>query len=183
MTQARIIGNLGDSLSGSSNTDISFDSNTLYIDAVNNRVGFGTTTPTQKVDIVGSANVSGTLVAGVIQNTTIKNYYETVNVLGNTSTTITLDLNTATTFSATLNANCTFSFANPPRSGNVGNILLILTNNHVSNTTVTWPNTVIWTGGITPPKTTTNNAVDIWSFFTVNGGNTWIGTLAAADLR
>lgn len=68
MTQARIVGNLGDSLSGFSNTDISFDSNTLYIDSVNNRVGFGTSTPTQMVDIVGSANISGTLIASALNN-------------------------------------------------------------------------------------------------------------------
>lgn len=43
MTQARDLGNVGDSLAGVSNVNI--DSGTLFVDTANNRVGVGTTTP------------------------------------------------------------------------------------------------------------------------------------------
>jgi len=70
MAQSRSLGDLASTLAGTSDTDISFDSGTLYIDSSNNRVGFGTTTPTQIVDIVGSANVSSGLSANNINVTT-----------------------------------------------------------------------------------------------------------------
>ena len=94
MAQSRNLGDIADTLFGASNTNIAFDSDTLYIDSVNNKVGFGTTTPTQKVDIVGSANVSGTLTANSVSvagNTTSGNVStsslraNSVSVAGNTT--------------------------------------------------------------------------------------------------
>src|SRR3989344_5703266 len=39
----------------------SFDSGTLFIDSVNNNVGIGTLSPSEKLVVIGNVNISGTL--------------------------------------------------------------------------------------------------------------------------
>lgn len=48
--------NTGDTATG----NYTFDTNTLHIDSSNHRVGIGTTSPTQKIDIAGNINIDGT---------------------------------------------------------------------------------------------------------------------------
>ncbi|MBU3968829.1 hypothetical protein KJ991_01290, partial [Patescibacteria group bacterium] len=43
--------------------DVNFDSNTLYIDSLNNRIGIGTTTPQYALDVVGNINATGIITA------------------------------------------------------------------------------------------------------------------------
>jgi hypothetical protein len=43
---------------------LNFDSNTLYIDALNNRVGIGTITPTNPLSVTGNANITGNTTLG-----------------------------------------------------------------------------------------------------------------------
>lgn len=54
MTQARDLGNIGDTLAGVSNVNI--DSGTLFVDAINNRIGVGTTTPATDIHIYDPGN-------------------------------------------------------------------------------------------------------------------------------
>jgi hypothetical protein len=55
----------GGAISGNiASTGINIDSNTLVIDATNNRVGVGTASPTQALDVVGSISASGNLTIG-----------------------------------------------------------------------------------------------------------------------
>lgn len=65
----RILGNLISSilssLTVSGNTAI--DTNVLFVDTVGNKVGVGTTTPTQALDVVGSLNVSANITATAIK--------------------------------------------------------------------------------------------------------------------
>jgi len=53
----------GDQINGPSNItgNLTVDTNTLFVDSVNNRVGVLTTSPTVPLDVVGNAKVSGTL--------------------------------------------------------------------------------------------------------------------------
>lgn len=48
--------------------DVAFDTNTLFVDAVNNRVGIGTATPGQALDVVGAADINGRLAVGNFAN-------------------------------------------------------------------------------------------------------------------
>jgi len=43
--------------------DTAFDTNTLYIDSINNRVGIGTTSPAYTLDVNGNIHATGLLVA------------------------------------------------------------------------------------------------------------------------
>lgn len=43
--------------------------------------------------------------------------------------------------------------------------------------TITWP-TVKWAGGVAPVISTAANAIDIYTFFTMDGGTTWFGNQA-----
>ena len=43
------------------NGNLTVDTNTLFVDAVNNRVGLGTASPSVVLDVVGAANISGDL--------------------------------------------------------------------------------------------------------------------------
>ncbi|HUS60523.1 MAG TPA: hypothetical protein VMX76_04090, partial [Nevskiaceae bacterium] len=51
-------------INATSGQDVNFDSNTLFVDASENRVGIGTTSPTMELDIAGDATISGTLSLG-----------------------------------------------------------------------------------------------------------------------
>jgi len=187
MTQARIIGNLGDSLSGSSNTNISFDTNTLYIDAVNNRVGFGTTTPTQIVDIVGSANVSSGLSANNINannvsvsgNTTSGKhiatvYRETLSSPSISSNTLTINCSTGNVFTVNLNSNITtLSFTNVPESNTSYGLVLRFT---IGGThTINWGSSVKWPSNTAPTISSTVGKVDSFVLDTSDGGTIWYG--------
>ncbi len=64
-------------IGGTSHTvagNVAFDTSTLFIDAANNRVGFGNTTPDATVTITGTANISGATRAG---NTTVVGFINT----------------------------------------------------------------------------------------------------------
>ena len=44
--------------------DVNFDSNTLFVDVSEDRVGIGTTTPTKELDVIGDLNVSDDAIIG-----------------------------------------------------------------------------------------------------------------------
>ena len=50
--------------------DVVFDTNTLFVDATNNRVGIGKTDPATTLDIVGTLNVSSSIVSSTYTATT-----------------------------------------------------------------------------------------------------------------
>lgn len=70
MALPRDLGNLGD-VTGGGNANANFDSGTLFIDSVNNRVGIANTTPDVTLRVTGSAGISGTL--AIAGNTTVSN--------------------------------------------------------------------------------------------------------------
>lgn len=58
MALPRDLGNLGD-VTGGGNANANFDSGTLFIDSVNNRVGIANTTPDVTLRVTGAMGVSG----------------------------------------------------------------------------------------------------------------------------
>jgi hypothetical protein len=110
-------------------------------------------------------------------------YADTVTALGNTGTAINLDVTSGNVFSATLNGNATITFRYPVATGS-SSFTLILTNDGTAGRTVAWAGgTILFPGGAASlSRTTTANAVDVWFFFTPNGGTTWYGTIPMKNL-
>jgi hypothetical protein len=77
--------------------------------------------------------------------------------------------------SATLNsATVTFTFTGPI-SGLLAGMVLELAQDGTGGRLVTWPASVVWPGGTTPTLSTGAAAVDIFTFFSRDGGTTWYG--------
>jgi hypothetical protein len=109
-------------------------------------------------------------------NRGLKSYSDTVVTLGNTGTATTIDLANGNSFTASLTGNCVFTFSNPPTG--FCSFTLILTNDGTASRTITWPGSVKWPNGSIPPRTTTANRTDVYTFFTVDGGTIWYGNLS-----
>ena len=92
----------------------------------------------------------------------------------------TLDLSASNFFNLTLTGNVTFTFSNPP-TGRAFTFTIVAKQDATGTRTVTWPSGSKYAGAVTPPATTTANAVDIWSVMTYDAGTTWIVSLAVKN--
>ena len=112
-------------------------------------------------------------------------YADTVVALGNTGTAINLDVTGGNVFSATLNGNATITVRYPVATG-ASSFTLILTNDATPGRTVAFVGagaTFKYPGGIASlSRTTTANAIDIWFFFTPDGGTTYYGSIPMKNL-
>lgn len=109
---------------------------------------------------------------------------DTVTALGNTGTAINIDVTSGGVFSATLTGNCTFTLRYPVATG-ASSFTLILTNDATPSRTVAWAGgSFIFPGGAASiSRTTAASGVDVWVFFTPNGGTTWYGNIAMKDVK
>jgi len=100
------------------------------------------------------------------------------------STTITSSSNAATlnlrdgnSFLHDLTENVTYTFSNPAASGKASIFVLKIIQDS-SARTITWPGSVDWAAATAPTLTATNNGVDVFVFFTIDGGTTYYGFTA-----
>jgi hypothetical protein len=110
-------------------------------------------------------------------------YADTVTALGNTGVAINLDVTSGNVFTATLNQSSTITFRYPVATGS-SSFTLILTNGAGGPFTVAWAGgTIKFPGGAASlSRTTTAGAIDIWFFFTPDGGTTWYGSIPMKNL-
>jgi hypothetical protein len=94
-----------------------------------------------------------------------------------TGTSTTIDLATATNFVHDLTGNTTYTFSNPATTGNASAFTLKIIQGSTART-ITWPASVDWAGGTAPTLTATNNGVDVFVFYTIDGGTTYYGFTA-----
>ena len=124
---------------------------------------------------LAGATLSGAVDGGaqVISNPVVKDYGETVNVIGSTGGgTQDIDLEAGNVVQATVDTSAnTFTFSNPSTSGVSCSFTLILTNG--GSQTVNWPASVDWAAATAP--TLTASGVDVLTFMTVDGGTIWYG--------
>jgi hypothetical protein len=104
---------------------------------------------------------------------------ESVNVVAASGSTETLpDVTTATVHRVTLTANCTFTF---PAAAAGKSFTVVLVQDGTGSRTATWPGTVKWSNGGTPPTlTTAAGKEDTFSFLCTDGTN-WTGFVAGLD--
>jgi hypothetical protein len=75
-------------------------------------------------------------------------------------------------------ADVTLTVINPPASGTYGEVSIAIVMGTPAHG-ITWPGSITWMQGGSPPTlTTTNNVVDLVHLFTVDGGTTWFGTFS-----
>ena len=115
---------------------------------------------------------------------TLKGYKDFIVSNTNVNGANTIDLSVSNWYKYTLTSNSTITFANAPAAGNGGTITLVTIQGSGGNKNITWSNTIYWSGGQVPPiSNTAAGNTDIWTFFTFDGGSTFIGTLAVKDAR
>lgn len=95
----------------------------------------------------------------------------TVETIG-TDTSGTLQASVGNVFVSTPSANITYTFPTAPASGTAFGFTLNVTPS--ATVTVTWPASVTWAGG-TAPDAPSSGETDVYTFFTTDGGTTWLG--------
>ena len=135
------------------------------------------------MDVNGDMTLGGGMVCSdeVISRPELKDYAESYTASSGSGST-TLDLTNGNVFQHTASGgNVTFVFSNPPGSGNAGSLTLKWIQDS-SDRTITWPGAVDWAGGSAPSVTSGSAKVDIYTFFTVDGGTIWYGFQAGAEM-
>jgi hypothetical protein len=93
------------------------------------------------------------------------------------------DLEKANNFTLTHSGNFTASFTNPPDDpGAVGFTLQLSQPTPAAGNTITWPASVAWASGTAPTLSTGDGAVDVFTFFTTDGGVTYYGFTAGQGM-
>ena len=143
----------------------------MRLDSAGN-LGINTINPSYKLDVNGTARIN---------NLTTVVTQETATYITASTATTTIDLSLGTAFIVTISANTTFAFSNIPAGTNMTSFSIITINDATAGRAVSWPAAVTWTGGTLPPRTTTANKSDAWTFFTNNSGTTIVGSLSVTN--
>ena len=173
--------------------DLLHSNGSLAVVALQTKLGITASTPVAARALVGTgtgtsewsatltsmtlagATISGAVDGGaqVISNPVVKDYGETVNIIGGTGGgTQDIDITAGNVVTATVDTSTnTFTFSNPSVTGVSCSFTLILTNG--GSQTVVWPATVDWAAATAP--TLTAAGVDVLAFMTVDAGATWYG--------
>jgi len=156
----------GDGFVGTaSNDDLSIITNNstrMTIDTSGN-VGIGASSPAHELDVNGTVNAERLILDS-----------ETITSSSNAAT---IDLSTGDNFVHDLTENVTYTFSNPGASGKVSAFSLKVIQGSTART-ITWPSSVDWAAGTAPTLSTANDAVDVFVFFTHDGGTTYYGFTA-----
>ena len=90
----------------------------------------------------------------------------------------TIDVSISSFFKKTITTDTSFEFINCKADSSCC-VTLVLTNggNHI----VSWSNNVYWADGT--PAILTENGIDVITFFTINGGNTWYATVTITNAQ
>ena len=140
----------------------------------------GAATLSNTISVTGSATFGNTVTIPTLVIT--RGTSQKVKVVGSVSSDTNLDLDEANIFDVTLGANnIALSFTNPPVSGFAAGVTLILRQDAVGTRFATFTNAV-YTDGIAPLLTTNANAIDVLSFFTVDGGTSYFGSQTMAGV-
>ena len=129
-----------------------------------------------------SGNFNAGTITGNLSTSVLTNYTDAINALGNVTGTTNINLASGNFITATVTGTTSFTFTTGVATG-AASFTLLLTNDAVAGRTVSWPAGVKWPAGSAPSRTTTANAVDLWTFFTPNNGTTWYGAISLYDLK
>jgi hypothetical protein len=121
----------------------------------------------------GNVDITGEFIADSYNES-----YAAVTSSGNATT---INCETGNTFSHTLTEDTTFTFSNPPASGTGYSFTLKIVQDSTART-ITWPASVDWAAATAPTISTGSGEVDVFVFFTTDGGTTFYGFTAGQVL-
>jgi len=169
--------------------NVNFDTGTLFVDAVGNKVGIGTIAPDANLHVVGTANVSGaTRLANTLNVIGATSLGNTLSVVNTATLSNTLLVTGAVTLSNTLSATGAVTFGNTlsvTNTATLSNTLLVTGAVTLSNTlsatgAVTFANTASVTGAVTFGNTlSVTNTTTLSNTLVVTGAATLSNTLSA----
>ena len=84
-------------------------------------------------------------------------------------------------FEHDLTENVTYTFSNPAAAGRSSLFVLKVIQDSTART-ITWPASVDWAAATAPTLSAGNNNVDVFVFFTIDGGTTYYGFTAGQVL-
>jgi hypothetical protein len=99
---------------------------------------------------------------------------EEVTSITSSSNAATINLRDGNVFEHDLTENVTYTFSNPAASGRASCFILKVIQGSTART-ITWPSSVDWNAATAPTLSTTNDAVDVFGFITIDGGTTYYG--------
>lgn len=129
---------------------------------------------------LGNASADTVTVTGTVVGAPFKTYTETSTAASITTGAVAYDCSLGTYFTTALNAACTVTLSNAPASGRALTLIIIFTADGTVRA-ITWPGSVVWSNGVAPTMTGTNNKRDIIALTTVNGGTTWFGIVVGQN--
>lgn len=91
----------------------------------------------------------------------------------------TISLTAANGVILTLTGNGAIVFPSGLATNRIISFLLVLKQDATGGRTRTWPASITWVGGSAPTLTTTGGKADWFIFTTIDGGNTWVGSVVA----
>lgn len=139
-----------------------------YFQRNSGNFGIGTTSPSTKLHVSGTSTLDGGVNEGFTTVTSSS---------GNAS----VDCRDGNVFAITLSENTTFTFDNPPTSGTAYGFVLKVVQDSTART-ITWPASVDWSNNNLPAISSGAGEVDLFVFFTHDGGTTWYGSIAGINL-
>ena len=143
------------------------DTHALFVEASSGNVGVGTSSPATLLDVDGILTTNALVVEGGI----------TEDAVTLTGTSTTIDISAATNFVHDLTGATTYTFSNPASTGNASSFTLKIIQDSTARA-ITWPSSVDWAGGTAPTLTGTDNGVDVFVFYTIDGGTIYYGFTA-----
>lgn len=108
---------------------------------------------------------------------------ELYNNGGNTSGATTVDLTSGNTHRYVLTGNWTPGFSGTFSASRAHSFTLFVVQDATGGRTITWPASVKWAYDETPLGSSAANAVDVYSFITIDAGTSWYGFMAGKDMR
>ena len=145
-----------------------------YIDGVTSAI------QTQLDGKVGSTYTGDVAITGEL---TVDSYNESYAAVTSTTNATTVSCEAGNTFTHVLTENTTFTFSAPPVTGTAYTFTLkVVQDASASGFTLTWPTSVDWPAATAPTMTATASAVDVFVFYTHDGGTTWYGFVAGQGL-
>lgn len=142
----------------------------------------GANSVTMNTLTVGDLTVTGNSSLTIPQGQVFRGYREYVDVRTGVSGSTNMDLLNSNIFNFTLSANTTLAVSNVPASGISTAFTLLVKQPAGGNARLTWPSGTVWSEGVVPVQSLGANQVDVFTFFTVDGGVMWIGAHSFANV-